>query len=583
MDIDGTVPLPDGAAASVRRRSAVGEPYVAIEAPSGWHDGDRAMATDGYRIPIAATSAPLAYGELFAAADSLLAAVDPDALGTVTRELAVALGGRGDTLARLVDSGSDAVSTLATGEAELRALGEGLTALAHTLAERSGTIADATADLGDIVETVATNTDDIEALLEESPVLADRINVILASSYAQIGLRGRRRRQPSAPPSARSRRWPTSCGCCRPPRRRRWSSRRRSTRDPTAGTSPAPSASLRGSSTSTTPSRRSKPRRPCPPAPEQAPAPTPPRPPAPSTTDRPRQRRTPSLPPSPPTVAMPPVRPVARHHPMATTHRSSSPSPPGSSPSPSAWRRWQRFEAGSPPLGTDAGGVDPMSDEDLPSEDQRDDAEAAADAPPLSTERRRRNRAVPPSGVVALLLAVGAWVLSRPDPADGSLDDAHQRRRAFGAAYLTFDASSVDLAGDELLALTTDEFAAEFRSDRLPAVSDLFADSSTSTRAQVSETFLTPEADGRVQALVLVDVDASAAEGSQRLINLSFVIELVRADGEWKVDGVSPLPAPEVLSPTTPTTTSTSRSSGADPDGRRLSRAADPRRRGRQD
>lgn len=186
MDIDGTVPLPDGAAASVRRRSAVGEPYVAIEAPSGWRDGDRAMATDGYRIPIAATSAPLAYGELFAAADSLLAAVDPDDLGTVTRELAIALGGRGDTLARLVDSGSDAVSTLATGEAELRALGEGLTALAHTLAERSGTIADATADLGDIVETVATNTDDIEALLEESPVLADRINVILASSYAQM-------------------------------------------------------------------------------------------------------------------------------------------------------------------------------------------------------------------------------------------------------------------------------------------------------------------------------------------------------------------------------------------------------------
>jgi hypothetical protein len=200
-----------------------------------------------------------------------------------------------------------------------------------------------------------------------------------------------------------------------------------------------------------------------------------------------------------------------------------------------------------------------MNDEDQPSEDQHDNA-----GPPArpAARRRTRNRVVLASGVVAVLIAGGAWVLTRPDPTDGSLDDAHRVAEAFGAVYLTFDASSVDLAGDELLALTTDEFAAEFRSDRLPAVSDLFADSSTSTRAQVSETFLTPEADGRVQALVLVDVDASAAEGSQRLINLSFVIELVRADGEWKVDGVSPLPAPEVLSPTTPTTTSPSPTTG---------------------
>ena len=121
-----------------------------------------------------------------------------------------------------------------------------------------------------------------------------------------------------------------------------------------------------------------------------------------------------------------------------------------------------------------------MNDEDQPSEDQHDDAGPPA-RPAAQRRTRTRNRVVLVSGVVAVLIAGGAWVLTRPDPTDGSLDDAHRVAEAFGAAYLTFDASSVDLAGDELLALTTDEFAAEFRSDRLPAVSDLFADSSTST------------------------------------------------------------------------------------------------------
>lgn len=186
MDIDSAVEVPNGSGAAVRRRSAVGEPYVAIEPPPGWHDGDPIVPTNGYRIPLDATSTPLAYGDLFAAADSFLQAVDPASLGTVTRELADALEGRGEVLAQLVDASSDSLSTLADGEAELRALGEGLTTLTHTVAERSPTIADATDDLGAIVETVAVNADDVQTLLDETPALADRMNAILASSYAQV-------------------------------------------------------------------------------------------------------------------------------------------------------------------------------------------------------------------------------------------------------------------------------------------------------------------------------------------------------------------------------------------------------------
>lgn len=177
-------------------------------------------------------------------------------------------------------------------------------------------------------------------------------------------------------------------------------------------------------------------------------------------------------------------------------------------------------------------------------------------SPPSGTEDEPvagRGRAVLAAvAIVVLLGAVGAFALLRSSPGEGSDADEDARRvaAAFGAAYLSFDAASVGLAGEDMLELTTDRFAEEFRSDRLPSVAQLFADTSTSTRAEVTETFLAPAVDDRVRVLVLVDVEATAAEGAQRLVNLSFVVELIDVDGEWKVDGATPFPVPEVLGPT---------------------------------
>lgn len=213
------------------------------------------------------------------------------------------------------------------------------------------------------------------------------------------------------------------------------------------------------------------------------------------------------------------------------------------------------------------------TDETKPGEDATPPGAAAATgsaSPAPDRDRpRTRTRTMLVGGVVAVLIAlVVALLLTRPSSRGGdeSLEEARQVAVEFGAAYLTFDAASVDLADERMLALATDRFAAEFRSDRLPSVTQLFADSSTSTRAEVTETFLSPEVDGRLRVLVLVDVDATAATGSQQLVNLSFVIELVD-DGTWKVDDVTPFPVPEVLgadasgatttTPASPTTTAT--------------------------
>ena len=159
--------------------------------------------------------------------------------------------------------------------------------------------------------------------------------------------------------------------------------------------------------------------------------------------------------------------------------------------------------------------------------------------------------------VLAAAAAAGVWGLTQgasdPDP----LADPREVAREFGGAYLTFDSGNVDDLGDRLLELGTEDFVREYESARLPGVEQLFADGEVATRAEVSDVLTTGIEDGRVRALVFVDVDARGPEGEQRLQNLSFVLELEAVDGEWLVDAVSPLPIPEVVGDGVPTTTTT--------------------------
>jgi len=186
LDIDSRRELPLGATAAVRRRSAVGEPYVAIDPPPGWAPGGPTMPTSGHVIPIETTSTPLAYGDLFAAADELLTSVDRGDLHTVVSELATALEGRGDELRRIITNSADVASTFADAGTELDRLAVELTALTGTLADTSATIADSTDDLTTVVESLSSRAADIQTLLARTPPLAARVDAILEASYFQL-------------------------------------------------------------------------------------------------------------------------------------------------------------------------------------------------------------------------------------------------------------------------------------------------------------------------------------------------------------------------------------------------------------
>jgi len=186
LEIDADRELPLESTATIRRRSAVGEPYVAIDPPPD--PSGATMPTDGTHVlDVESTTEALAYGDLFDAADTLLASVDPDDLDTVVGELADALRGRGDELHDLLGQTAEVTSTFAAGGDELDRLAVELTALTGVLAEKATTIADSTDDLGLLVDSLAASADDVNTLLDTTPRLARRVDDLLEASYSDIG------------------------------------------------------------------------------------------------------------------------------------------------------------------------------------------------------------------------------------------------------------------------------------------------------------------------------------------------------------------------------------------------------------
>lgn len=190
LDIHREIVLPVGLTAAVRRKSAVGEPYVALEPPAGGGSGNGAPTIDPderYAIPVEQTTVPLAYGELFTSLDELINAVDPDDFSTVIHELALALGNRGPTLRRVLENVDDATSTLAARADLFDALAHDLTSLTHTISAEAGAIGSSFDDLALVTGTLASSRADIETLLSTAPDFGAQVATLLEATVADLG------------------------------------------------------------------------------------------------------------------------------------------------------------------------------------------------------------------------------------------------------------------------------------------------------------------------------------------------------------------------------------------------------------
>src|SRR5207245_10448955 len=118
--------------AAVRRKSAVGEPYINLTPTTGVDPGG-ARLKPGTLIPIERTSTPVNYSELFDALDSLVGAVPPGDLGRLVHALAAGFQGRAQDIRTIFTSADQLTSTLAANAPLLDSLATDITQLTHTI------------------------------------------------------------------------------------------------------------------------------------------------------------------------------------------------------------------------------------------------------------------------------------------------------------------------------------------------------------------------------------------------------------------------------------------------------------------
>ena len=187
MKIDRDIEVPKAVDAAVRRKSAVGEPYVDLSPTAGTNPDVGPRLAGGDNIPIERTSTPLAYSDLFRAVNDLVAAADPTDLRTLVHELAVGVDGRADSFRQTVVGLDQITRDLADNAGLLDQVFTDLTQLTNTFASHSDSIATSFDNLAALSATLAQSKQDVNALLDGAPTLGNLVAEILAKSKGPLG------------------------------------------------------------------------------------------------------------------------------------------------------------------------------------------------------------------------------------------------------------------------------------------------------------------------------------------------------------------------------------------------------------
>ena len=183
LHIDHGTVLPADVTAAVRRKSAVGEPYVDL-APG---PGTEEHLAAGDRIPIDRTTTPLDYADLFAALADLVDAVPPADLTTLVHEFATGVEGQSESIHEIVTGMAQLTGTFADHADTLDDLATDLTRLTDVFAEHRQSLGSGTDDLALLAQTLAESRSDVEALLTQRPSFMGRFATLLETSGSDLG------------------------------------------------------------------------------------------------------------------------------------------------------------------------------------------------------------------------------------------------------------------------------------------------------------------------------------------------------------------------------------------------------------
>ncbi|MEV4163075.1 MlaD family protein [Nonomuraea dietziae] len=180
LDLDREVRLPKASTAEVRRKSAIGEPYVELSPPEKGVNGP--FLAPGDVIPLTSTTVPLDYKKLFEGVGRLLNAVPPKDAKTITHELAVALDGRAPSIRGIIDDAHDLTDTLADNSRTLDELAVQLTRLTGTLAGRRDKLAAGITDLSSVTGSLRESRKELNAFLDHGPGVFGQIDTLIRTA-----------------------------------------------------------------------------------------------------------------------------------------------------------------------------------------------------------------------------------------------------------------------------------------------------------------------------------------------------------------------------------------------------------------
>lgn len=148
--------------------------------------------------------------------------------------------------------------------------------------------------------------------------------------------------------------------------------------------------------------------------------------------------------------------------------------------------------------------------------------------------------------VLLFVAAVGFAALAASQRAQ--LNDERSERRSvervageLATALLTYDHSRLDESKARVLQNATGKFRKEYEDTFERALRPLFTETKATSEATVTDVFVGEIDDGTATAIVVADQKAQGVAGSRAAFASYILLDLVKAGGRWRVDGVTDL------------------------------------------
>jgi phospholipid/cholesterol/gamma-HCH transport system substrate-binding protein len=168
--------------ARVMFKSAVGEQFVELEPASD----DAPYLADGDVIPLEDTSIPVSTQELLSTLQKVLEGVPPEALEGAVNNLGAGLTGRGQDIARIIESTAELADLFAERSPETLGILKNGTTVGGAFIKSRADFIRAISELVPVSQSLAANTDNLHRLLVGANLTSDEVLALLRENGPEV-------------------------------------------------------------------------------------------------------------------------------------------------------------------------------------------------------------------------------------------------------------------------------------------------------------------------------------------------------------------------------------------------------------